>query len=188
MSLMAYAGREHNLLEPGPEHCALLKLQHPFLSREDMARIRASRRSQVQACTLDMLVDLERHPHCTGQDLEDTLDDLFRQAEQALAEGATLLILSDAGADALHVPLPSLLAVSGLHHHLLRRGLRAFARRPRRFCCFARLRGGGAPFRRGLGRVLSARRALAKVFGFPRPAAKSNARAWYRTATVRHKA
>ena len=120
MSLMGYAGREGNLLDPRPESCAMLRLPHPFLTAGDMRRIRASKKAAVRAATLDATFPAPG----TGKDLEEALDRLFADAEKALSEGATLLIVSDAAMSADRAPIPALLACSGLHHHLIRRGLR----------------------------------------------------------------
>ena len=56
--------------------------------------------------------------------LERALDDLFKAADEAIAGGATILILSDKGVDRAHAPIPALLASAGLHHHLIRAGTR----------------------------------------------------------------
>jgi len=62
-----------------------------------------------------------------GKALQQALEDVFAQAEKHIAEGATVLILTDRRMDAAHAPIPSLLAASGLHHHLIRKGLRTSA-------------------------------------------------------------
>ena len=120
MSLMGHLGREGNLLEPGPESCAVLSLPHPFLTAENMCRIRASKKAGIKAATLDATF-----PAGGGaQALQESLDSLFAEAETALREGATLLIVSDAGMNEERAPIPTLLACAGLHHHLIRSGLR----------------------------------------------------------------
>ncbi len=119
MSLMNFAGRESNILEPAPENCAILRLPYPFLDRNEMLHVRMSTRPEVKAHTLDACFDLSG----TGQEgtaLEQGLENLFKSAETALEEGATILIISDGAANAKRVPIPSLLALSALHHHLRR--------------------------------------------------------------------
>ncbi len=119
MSLMNFAGREHNILEPTPENCAILRLSHPFLDRNEMLHIRMSTRPEVQAATLDACFDFPK----AGQEkstLEKGLQKLFLSAEKALDAGATILIISDAKTTATRVPMPSILALSALHHHLRR--------------------------------------------------------------------
>ena len=120
MSLMGHAGREGNLLMPEPESCAALRLPHPFLTAEDMRRIRNSDKTLVKAVTLDATFPAGGN----GEDLRSSLDRLFSEAETALKSGATLLVVSDAAMDENHAPIPALLACSGLHHHLIRCGLR----------------------------------------------------------------
>ncbi len=120
LSLMGYAGCEGNLLMPDPESCAPLRLPHPFLTADDMRRIRTSEKKSVKAATLNATFPAGGD----GEDLRVSLDRLFSEAEAALKDGATLLIVSDAAMDEKHAPIPALLACSGLHHHLIRTGMR----------------------------------------------------------------
>ncbi|MGD0999459.1 MAG: glutamate synthase large subunit [Candidatus Brocadiia bacterium] len=123
MSLMSFVGRERNLLAETPEHCGQLKLHHPILTPEDLLRLRNVKHPEVVARDLDILFPADGD----GKALEAALDAVFLQAEQHLAQGATLLILTDRGLDEKRAPIPSLLAASGLHHHLIRKGLRTAA-------------------------------------------------------------
>jgi len=123
MSLMNFAGPERNLLDETPEHCRRLKLHHPILTPEDMARLRGSRHPDIVAGDIDILFPAEGD----GAALERALADVFARAEDAIADGATLLILTDRGADADRAAIPALLATAGLHHHLIRAGLRSRA-------------------------------------------------------------
>lgn len=127
MSLAGFVGSCANLLEETPEHYARLRLPHPILLAEDLARILASRHPQVKTAELDMLfigpTDAKDH-QTAGKALRQGLTELFAAAEKSLDAGATILLLSDRNADAAHPPIPSLLAVSGLHQHLLRHGRR----------------------------------------------------------------
>jgi len=120
MSLMSFVGREGNLLDESPEHCRQLKLFHPILTPEDMHRLRTAKHADLAAREIDIVFPTGGDGHA----LEAALDSVFAQAEQHIAEGATVLILTDRRLDAEHVPIPSLLAASGLHHHLIRKGLR----------------------------------------------------------------
>ncbi|SBW03578.1 Ferredoxin-dependent glutamate synthase 1 [uncultured delta proteobacterium] len=127
MSLKGFLGRRHNLLEETPEHYAQLRLPHPVLLADDMARLRASEHPAVKTAELPMLFEkpaLPQERHAAGDGLKKGLDDLFAAADAALQDGATILILSDRKADAGTAPIPSLLALSGLHHHLLRQKTR----------------------------------------------------------------
>ncbi len=123
MSLMSYVGRERNLLGETPEHCRMLKLPHPVLTPEDLERLRRSQHPDLKACEIDIVFP----PDGGGEGLAEALRGVFAQAEKAIAGGASLILLTDRRMGARRAPIPSLLAVSGLHHHLIRRGLRTQA-------------------------------------------------------------
>jgi glutamate synthase domain-containing protein 2/glutamate synthase domain-containing protein 1/glutamate synthase domain-containing protein 3 len=123
MSLMGFAGRQRNLLAETPEHCRQLKLHHPILTPEDMHRLRYANHSDIVTADIDILFPSGGD----GSALEAALTAVFAQAEKAIAGGATLLILSDRRVNGDRTPIPVLLATSGLHHHLMRRGLRTCA-------------------------------------------------------------
>jgi glutamate synthase (NADPH) large chain len=113
-------GPESNLLQPGPESCRMLKLKTAILSNEELAKIRHLDRPGFKTVTLPMLFPAGSD----GQGLARALDELCRQASEAIAGGATFIILSDRGVDAQHMPIPALLATAGVHHHLVRAGTR----------------------------------------------------------------
>jgi len=123
MSLSAFVGHERNLLAETPEHCRMLRLPHPILTPEDLVCLRQSTHPEVVAREIAILFPADGG----GAALEAALRDVFVQADRLIAEGATFLILTDRGAGPERAPIPSLLAVSGLHHHLIRRGLRTRA-------------------------------------------------------------
>jgi len=123
MSLMSFVGHQRNLLDETPEHCRQLKLHHPILTPEDMLRLRNAKHPDVVARDIDVLFPAGGD----GRQLETALEAVFEQAEQHIAEGATLLVLTDARVDAARALIPALLAASGLHHHLIRKGLRTRA-------------------------------------------------------------
>jgi glutamate synthase domain-containing protein 2/glutamate synthase domain-containing protein 1/glutamate synthase domain-containing protein 3 len=123
MSLRSFIGREKNLLDETPEHCRMLRIPHPILTPEDMARLRTATHPDVVAKEIDTLFPAGGD----GEALESALFSVFELAEKHIREGATLLILSDRKMDRDRAPIPSLLATSGLHHHLIRRGLRTQA-------------------------------------------------------------
>jgi len=113
-------GPERNILDPQPESCRMIKLDSPILSNEQLERIRALDNHDFKSVTLPMLF-----PVAEGSDgLEDALKELFTKADDAIEDGANLLILSDRGFDEENAPIPALLAASGLHHHLIRNGNR----------------------------------------------------------------
>ena len=123
MSLMSFVGRQRNLLDESPDHCRQLKLHHPILTNEDLHRVRNANHPDVGARDIPILFPAGSG----GEGLERALASVFEQAERYIEEGATILVLTDRGVDADRVPVPSLLATSGLHHHLIRRGLRTSA-------------------------------------------------------------
>ena len=123
MSLMSFVGRQRGLLEETPEHCRQLKLHHPILTPTDMRRLGHADHPDVVVREIDMLF-----PARGGSGaLAHALDVVFDRAEKHIADGATILILTDRRMDAKRVPIPSLLATAGLHHHLIRKGLRTAA-------------------------------------------------------------
>ena len=125
MSLMSFAGRQRNLLDETPEHCRQLKLPHPILTNEDMERLRTAAREDFRVATLPAVFSaVEADP---ARALAKALDKLVDAAERAIAEGASLLILSDRDLSPKRAPIPSLLATAALHHGLLRRRLRGQA-------------------------------------------------------------
>ncbi|NJD62279.1 MAG: glutamate synthase subunit alpha, partial [Deltaproteobacteria bacterium] len=123
MSLRAFVGREKNLLDETPAHYRMLKLPHPILTPEDMARLRMASHPDVVTREIDILFPAGG----SGKALEAALKTVFVQAEKHVDEGATLLILTDRNTSRERAPIPALLATSGLHHHLIRRGLRTQA-------------------------------------------------------------
>jgi glutamate synthase (NADPH/NADH) large chain len=121
MSLVSCVGGEGNLLEETARQCRMLELPHPFLTRDDMAKLRRSMHQGFRAATLSMHFEKDGDP---GQNLYDALEKLCREASRSIADGASILILSDHGVDADRVPIPSLLATGAVHHHLIREGTR----------------------------------------------------------------
>ncbi len=115
-SVKTVIGPEGNLLDPEPENCHLVSLETPILSNADLARIKSLHDHALQATVLPMLFPAKAGP----AGLEPALQEIFRHADEAIARGAKILILSDRGVDQDHAPIPSLLAVAGLHNHLVR--------------------------------------------------------------------
>ncbi|SES30968.1 glutamate synthase large subunit [Salisediminibacterium halotolerans] len=113
-------GAEGNLVDPKAENCEHIRLNTPILSNEDLEAIRHVNERSFRAKTLLTLFDVTKE----SGELEQALEELFDRADQAIEEGNTFLILSDRGIDESHASIPALLAVSGLHHHLIRQGTR----------------------------------------------------------------
>ena len=120
MSLVSYIGKERNILEETARHCHTLKLPHPILTNRDLEKLRLVAQGDFLTRTLSALF-----PVAEGESgLERALDELCRAASAAAAEGATILILSDRGVNPQYVPIPSLLALTAVHNHLVRESLR----------------------------------------------------------------
>ena len=116
-------GSEGNLLGVGPESCRMIKLPSPVISDETLARLKNVKREGFKSVTLPILFKAKEG----GSGLERALGKLFEAASEAVRAGANIIILSDRGVDKEHTPIPALLAVSGLHQHLTREGLRTRA-------------------------------------------------------------
>ncbi|WP_416675290.1 glutamate synthase large subunit [Egbenema bharatensis] len=112
-------GAERNLLKPEPESCHLIKLKTPILSNEELAKLKQLS-GGFQSITVPILFD----PKSGTEGLAATLENIFESADRAIAEGASIIILSDREMNEQLAPIPALLAVSGLHHHLIREGTR----------------------------------------------------------------
>lgn len=120
MSLTTRLGARPNLLAETPKHAHLIELNSPVLSDADLIALKGLGDPRFQTHTIPM-----RYPVEQGADgLRRALTRMCRMAEQAIESGKTLLILSDLGIDEQHAPIPSLLGVGAVHHHLVRRGQR----------------------------------------------------------------
>ncbi len=120
MSLTSYIGNERNILAETPQHCHTLKLQHPILTNRDLEKLRRVSFGDFLACTLPMLYRVEGGE----QELERALNGLCRRASLSIKNGYSVLILSDRGVDEESAPIPSLLALTAVHNHLIREGTR----------------------------------------------------------------
>ena len=116
-SMATYVGAQGNLLAHGLDAPRRVRLPSPVLTNADLARLRTN--PSPRATSIPMMFDVER-----PGGLEAGLEDLARAADQAIAAGAAILILSDRDVDEHHAPIPALLALSSLHHHLIRQGTR----------------------------------------------------------------
>jgi glutamate synthase (ferredoxin) len=113
-------GTERNLLDPTPASCRLIELKSPILTNEDLAKLKHIDEVGFKAVTIATLFA----PDQGASGLELAMADVCAQAQRAISEGANILILSDRGVDKMHAAIPPLLAVAGLHHHLIRVGQR----------------------------------------------------------------
>lgn len=120
MSLTTRLGARPNLLEATPKHAHLIELTSPVLSDADLTALKGLGDPRFQTKTIDIRYPIEQGE----QGLERALNRICRMAEQAIEEGKTILILSDLGINEQYAPIPSLLAVGAVHHHLVRQGKR----------------------------------------------------------------
>jgi glutamate synthase domain-containing protein 2/glutamate synthase domain-containing protein 1/glutamate synthase domain-containing protein 3 len=146
MSLTSYIGTERNILDETPQHCHTLKLPHPILTNRDLEKLRRVSQGDFLATTLPLLFAVEEG----AKGLERALTQLCRRASLAIQSGYTLLILSDRGIDEDYAPIPSLLALTAVHNHLVREETRTQvaliieSAEPREVMHFALLIGYGA--------------------------------------------
>jgi len=119
-STQTMAGGRGGLLNPTPESCRLIKLKHPILTNEELEKLRGVDGKVFKCVTLPILFNAAEG----ARGLEKALDKVFADADKAIADGANIVLLSDRNISPEMAPIPALLAVSGLHHHLIRSGTR----------------------------------------------------------------
>jgi hypothetical protein len=120
MSKQSLVGSERNLLDETPEHARQLVIDNPILRDEELERLRAVDSDVFRARTIDFT-----WPAVEGAGgIDAALARICTEADAALAAGVNVLVLSDREAGPERVPMPSLLAVSAIHHHLVRAGTR----------------------------------------------------------------
>src|SRR5947209_11857711 len=120
MSLSSAVGPHGNLLDETPEHAHQLVISQPLLSNGELEKLRQVDHHVFQADTLDATWPASEGP----EGLEKAMVRLCAQASELIAKGDNILIISDRAAGRDRVPIPALLAVSGIHHHLVREGTR----------------------------------------------------------------
>jgi glutamate synthase (NADPH/NADH) large chain len=121
MSLVSCIGGGGNLLEESPAHSRLLELPHPILSNGDLAKL-LRRSNDLRTTVLPAHFAVAGDP---AESLRAALEDLQASASRAASDGNSILVVTDRGVSEHHVPIPSLLAVSAVHHSLIREGKRA---------------------------------------------------------------
>ncbi|MBW4460873.1 MAG: glutamate synthase large subunit [Nodosilinea sp. WJT8-NPBG4] len=113
-------GSERNLLKPEPESCRLINLKTPIITNAELAKLKNAGSIGFSSVTLPIVFTAAE-----GEaGLEAALNGIFAAADEAIANGTSLITLSDRTIDPNHAPIPALLAVAGLHHHLIRNGSR----------------------------------------------------------------
>ncbi|MBC8052456.1 MAG: glutamate synthase large subunit [Sphingobacteriaceae bacterium] len=120
MSLSTFIGSNGNLFDEDKMHCHCVALQQPILTNLELEKLRSIDTGMFNAKTLQTYFKAD------GQkgSLQSGLERLCRYAEDAVNDGFEVLILSDRAVDSQHAPIPSLLAVSAVHHHLIKKGYR----------------------------------------------------------------
>ncbi|WFD33348.1 alanine dehydrogenase [Malassezia cuniculi] len=118
MSLEQYIGPEGNLLEMGADQCRRIMLPSPVLSLEDMAALRLMHK--VYPEWTSTVIDITYDKNELADGYEATLDRINREVSDAIANNCHIVILSDRNVSADRVPVSSLLACGGVHHHLIR--------------------------------------------------------------------
>ncbi|KAB7705657.1 glutamate synthase large subunit [Bacillus aerolatus] len=119
-STVTLLGAEGNLLESLAKNCRRIRLETPICSDDELAKLRHNPLQSFQSKTFSTLFEVEYEETA----LEKALNELFHSVDRAVKDGVSLIILSDQHVNKELAAIPSLLAVSGLHHHLVRRGTR----------------------------------------------------------------
>ncbi len=122
-SAVTTLGAERNLLEPTPESCHLIELKSPILTNEELAKLKNVAEGAFKSVTIPTLF----HPKEGARGLAKAIEEVCAQADRSIAAGVNIIILSDRGVNKENAPIPPLLAVAGLHHHLIRAGTRTRA-------------------------------------------------------------
>jgi glutamate synthase domain-containing protein 2/glutamate synthase domain-containing protein 1/glutamate synthase domain-containing protein 3 len=111
-------GSQGNILDPGPESCRQIELKTPVMTNGELDLLKSMDLDGFRTEVLPILFESGKG----GKGLEKALDELFSAADKAIENGANILVLSDRDFNHKKAPIPALLAVSGLHHHLIRTG------------------------------------------------------------------
>jgi glutamate synthase domain-containing protein 2/glutamate synthase domain-containing protein 1/glutamate synthase domain-containing protein 3 len=146
MSLATSLGNERNLFDETPEHAHKLLLEQPILLNRELETLRHVDHDVYAARTIDITWPAAEGP----EGMSTAIERICRQAREAIAEGVNIIILSDRQLGPRRAPIPSLLAVAAVHHHLvldgtrLRAGIIVESGEPREVHHFATLIGYGA--------------------------------------------
>ncbi|SFE83528.1 glutamate synthase large subunit [Alteribacillus iranensis] len=120
-SMEVLLGPEGNLLRPNTEDYKKIRLKSPLLTREEMKKIKNLQSMGWKTSNLSLLFSAQHQPG----GMQTALEEVLEKAQKAVEEGSNLLILSDRGLNQEKMAIPSLLAVSAVHHYLIRAGLRS---------------------------------------------------------------
>jgi glutamate synthase (NADPH/NADH) large chain len=119
-SMTAAIGPVRNLLTATPEHAKQMVLDYPILSNDELARIKHIDKANNigKSVTISCLYRVDEGSVA----LEERLAEICAEVDSAIANGATFLVLSDRDSNRELAPIPSLLSLSAIHHHLIRKG------------------------------------------------------------------
>ena len=120
MSTETAIGSERNLLKPGPENARLIELKSPILTNEEFAKLQQINMPGFRSTTIPILFSAKDG----AEGLERAIEDVCAKTSQAIKDGFNVVVLSDRGVCKELAAIPSLLAVAGVHHHLIREGTR----------------------------------------------------------------
>ncbi len=120
MSLATFIGNNGNILDEDKMHCHCVALKQPILVDNELEKLRSIDTGLFHAKTLQTYFKADG----LSGSLQNGIERLCRYAEDAVNDGFEVLILSDRAIDSEHAPIPSLLAVSAVHHYLIKKGLR----------------------------------------------------------------
>ena len=121
MSLTEYIGAVGmNILTPNESHCKMVRLNHPILSNTQLDILCNIRYKGFKTVKLPMLFEVAKGK----AGLQESLNELCKMAEASVTEGVNYIVLTDREVDTTHAAIPSLLAVSAVHHHLISVGKR----------------------------------------------------------------
>ena len=124
MSLRSFIGPQRNILEEAAEHSRKLDVKEPVLTDADLEKIRHIKVKGFKTKTISALFPIPDKEENWKKGFLEALDRICKEAEEAIAEGYSFLILSDKGVSGKYAPVPALLATGCVHHHLVKKALR----------------------------------------------------------------
>ncbi len=126
MSLRMLLGQRANLLSELPEATRLIELHSPILKPHELQYLRAMNEPEFRSATIQAFwqVRADTEQDQLNSALQTAVEKLCLAAEEAVRTGVHLLIISDSDTDSQSLPIPAMLAIGAVHHHLIRQGMR----------------------------------------------------------------
>ena len=118
-STLVYLGGEKNLLKPESSNCRRIKCDSPILTNKQLDKLKCIEENDFNSVTIPILYNAKEK-----DGMIKALDDIFKAVDIAVENGCNIIILSDKGVNSEKYAVPALLASSGVHHHLIRKGTR----------------------------------------------------------------